>query len=65
MATEPGQVQWEQPSPGWVKCNVDVAFVTGSGKTSMRLCFRDNNGQFMAGMTKWQQMVMSTVEGES
>ncbi|PNY08140.1 BZIP-like protein [Trifolium pratense] len=35
----------------WVKCNVDVAFVTGSGKTSVGLCFRDSNGQFMAGMT--------------
>ncbi|GAU51184.1 hypothetical protein TSUD_412100 [Trifolium subterraneum] len=35
---------------GWVKCNVDVAFVSGSGRTSVRLCFRDNSGQFVADM---------------
>ncbi|PNX92551.1 hypothetical protein L195_g007013 [Trifolium pratense] len=39
MATEPGQVRWEKPSIDWVKCNVDVAFATGSGKTSLGLCF--------------------------
>ncbi|GAU50209.1 hypothetical protein TSUD_408920 [Trifolium subterraneum] len=50
---------------GWVKCNIDVAFVCGSGKTLVGLCFRDNNGQFMAGMTQWQQTVVSSVEGEA
>ncbi|GAU41414.1 hypothetical protein TSUD_244990 [Trifolium subterraneum] len=45
-------VTWEKPDSGWVKCNVDVAFVTGSGKTSMELYFRDSNGQFMTGMTQ-------------
>ncbi|XP_045791665.1 uncharacterized protein LOC123886388 [Trifolium pratense] len=53
------------PNPGWVKCNVDVAFVTGSGKTSMGLCFRNSNGQFMAGVTQCQQSVISTLEGEA
>ncbi|MCI44277.1 hypothetical protein A2U01_0065516, partial [Trifolium medium] len=48
MATEPGQFRWKKPAPGWVKCNVDVAFVTGSKKTSLGLCFHDSNGQFIA-----------------
>ncbi|GAU38029.1 hypothetical protein TSUD_395890 [Trifolium subterraneum] len=58
-------VRWEKPALGWVKCNVDVAFVPGSGRTSVGLCFRNNRGQVMAGMTQWQQTVMSSVEGEA
>ncbi|PNX79855.1 cytochrome p450 [Trifolium pratense] len=65
MATEPDILRWVKPNPGWVKCNVDVAFVTGSGKTSLGSSFRDSNGQFMAGMTQWQQFVISTLEGEA
>ncbi|GAU24809.1 hypothetical protein TSUD_157220 [Trifolium subterraneum] len=45
-------VRWEKPALDWVKCNVDVAFVSGSRRTSMGLCFRDNSGHFMAGMTQ-------------
>ncbi|GAU30144.1 hypothetical protein TSUD_360370 [Trifolium subterraneum] len=58
-------VRWEKPTLDWVKCNVDVAFVTGSERTSVGLCFRDNSGHFMAGMTQWQQTVISSVEGEA
>ncbi|GAU19638.1 hypothetical protein TSUD_383330 [Trifolium subterraneum] len=65
MTIDLGVRRWEKPALGWVKCNVDVAFVTGSKKTSVGLCFCDNNGQFMAGMTQWQQNVISTVEGET
>ncbi|GAU29262.1 hypothetical protein TSUD_392120 [Trifolium subterraneum] len=63
--TEADLVRWEKPALDWVKCNVDVAFVSGSGRTSMGLCFRDNNGHFMASMTQWQQTVISSVEGEA
>ncbi|GAU35032.1 hypothetical protein TSUD_103550 [Trifolium subterraneum] len=63
--TEGDLVRWEKPALDWVKCNVDVGFVSGSGRTSMGLCFRDNSGHFMAGMTHWQQSVISSVEGES
>ncbi|GAU31579.1 hypothetical protein TSUD_54020 [Trifolium subterraneum] len=45
-------VRWEKPALDRVKCNVDVAFVSGSGRTSVGLCFRDNNGHFMADMTQ-------------
>ncbi|GAU29844.1 hypothetical protein TSUD_223900 [Trifolium subterraneum] len=45
-------VRWEKPALGWVKCNVDVALLPGSGRTSVGVCFRDNSGQFMAGMTQ-------------
>ncbi|GAU51241.1 hypothetical protein TSUD_412390 [Trifolium subterraneum] len=60
--TEADLVRWEKPALDWVKCNVDVAFVSGSGRTSVGLCFRDNSGHFMAGMTQWQQTLISSVE---
>ncbi|GAU22779.1 hypothetical protein TSUD_142180 [Trifolium subterraneum] len=63
--TEADLVRWEKPDLDWVKCNVNVAFVSGTGRTSMGLCFRDNSGHFMAGMTQWQQTVISSVEGEA
>ncbi|GAU24827.1 hypothetical protein TSUD_157400 [Trifolium subterraneum] len=63
--TKTDLVRWKKPALGWVKCNIDVAFVSGSGKTLLGLCFCDNNGQFMAGMTHWQQTVISSVEGEA
>ncbi|GAU43422.1 hypothetical protein TSUD_334850 [Trifolium subterraneum] len=63
--TKADLVRWEKPTLDWVKCNVDVAFVSGSGRTSMGLCFRDINGHFMAGMTQWQQTVISSIEGEA
>ncbi|GAU48531.1 hypothetical protein TSUD_98640 [Trifolium subterraneum] len=63
--TKADLVRWEKPTLDWVKCNVDVAFVAGSGRTSMGLCFRDNSGHFMADMTQWQQTVISSVEGEA
>ncbi|GAU25270.1 hypothetical protein TSUD_17830 [Trifolium subterraneum] len=62
--TEADLVRWEKSALGWVKCNVDVAFVSGSRRTSVGLCFRDSSGQFMADMTQWQQTVISSVEGE-
>ncbi|GAU36753.1 hypothetical protein TSUD_318520 [Trifolium subterraneum] len=62
--TKADLVRWEKPALDWVKCNVDVTFVSGSGRTSMGLCFRDTGGHFMAGMTQWQQTVISSVEEE-
>jgi hypothetical protein len=50
---------------GWIKYNVDVAFVVDSGVTSVGLCFHDTNGQFVASLTRWQQHVYSVVEGEA
>ncbi|GAU35928.1 hypothetical protein TSUD_69610 [Trifolium subterraneum] len=41
------------------------AFDAWNDWTSVGLCFRDNSGHFMAGMTQWQQTVISSVEGEA
>ncbi|GAU17839.1 hypothetical protein TSUD_329650 [Trifolium subterraneum] len=37
------------------------AFDTWNDWTSVGLCFRDNRGHFMAGLTQWQQTVISSV----
>ncbi|GAU17878.1 hypothetical protein TSUD_330040 [Trifolium subterraneum] len=58
-------VRWEKPALDWVKCNVDVAFVSGSGRTSMGLCFRDNNGHFMAAMEEARHRGLNRVQFES
>ncbi|GAU29842.1 hypothetical protein TSUD_223880 [Trifolium subterraneum] len=63
LVADPMPVRWEKPGVGWIKCNVDAAFVARTSITSMGLCFRDTNGQFVAGLTQWQQPVYSIVEG--
>ncbi|PNX58736.1 eukaryotic translation initiation factor 3 subunit c, partial [Trifolium pratense] len=64
-AGDPIYVRWEKPGVGWIKYNVDAAFVGGSGVTSMGLCFRNTNGQFVADLTQWQQLVYSVVKVEA
>ncbi|CAJ2669980.1 unnamed protein product [Trifolium pratense] len=58
-------IRWEKPRIGWLKCNVDAAFFVSAGRTAMGACFRNNSGEFMAGITQWQQMTLSTDEGEA
>ncbi|CAJ2636504.1 unnamed protein product [Trifolium pratense] len=43
--------RWEKPRIGWLKCNVDAAFFVSAGRTAMGACFRNNSGEFMAGIT--------------
>ncbi|GAU47896.1 hypothetical protein TSUD_25110 [Trifolium subterraneum] len=62
--TEADLVRWEKPALDWVKCNVDVAFMIWKDLGGI-VCFRDNSGHFMVGMTQWQQTVISSVEGEA
>ncbi|CAJ2637965.1 unnamed protein product [Trifolium pratense] len=50
---------------GWLKCNVDAAFFVGAGRTAMGACFHNNSGEFMDGITQWQQLTLSTEEGEA
>ncbi|XP_045801294.1 uncharacterized protein LOC123895120 [Trifolium pratense] len=58
-------IRWEKPRIGWLKCNVDAAFFVGAGRTAMGACFRNNSGEFVAGITEWQQLTLSTKEGEA
>jgi hypothetical protein len=40
-------------------------FFSEVGVTTMRACFRDHVGNFVAGLTQRQKATMSTVEGEA
>ncbi|GAU38100.1 hypothetical protein TSUD_317870 [Trifolium subterraneum] len=62
--TEADLVRWEKPALDWVKCNVDVAFVSGSGRTSVGLCFRDNSGHFIAeaDLVRWEKPALDWVK---
>ncbi|PNX67193.1 hypothetical protein L195_g055494, partial [Trifolium pratense] len=57
--------RWEKPRIDWLTCNVDVAFFVDSGRTTTSACFRNSSGEFTAGFTQWQQMVLSTDESEA
>ncbi|KAK2362183.1 hypothetical protein QL285_087268 [Trifolium repens] len=35
------------------------------GRTTTGACFRNSSGEFTAGLTKWQQLTLSTEEGEA
>ncbi|GAU43832.1 hypothetical protein TSUD_399260 [Trifolium subterraneum] len=64
--TEADLVRWEKPALDWVKCNVDVAFVAGSGRTSMGfMCFRNDSGHFMAAMEEARHRGLNRVQFES
>ncbi|PNY12884.1 biotin carboxyl carrier protein of acetyl-CoA carboxylase [Trifolium pratense] len=57
--------QREKPRIEWLKCNVDASFFVDLGRTAMCACFRNSSGEFKAGFTQWQQLVLSTEEGEA
>ncbi|CAJ2678816.1 unnamed protein product [Trifolium pratense] len=57
--------RWEKPRIRWLKCNVDAIFFVDAGRTAMGACFRNNSGDFTAGLMWWQQLTLSTEEGET
>ncbi|GAU38878.1 hypothetical protein TSUD_67410 [Trifolium subterraneum] len=57
--------RWEKPRIGWVKCNVDAAFIGEARVTTTGACFRDPVGNFVAGFMQRQHTTLSTVEGET
>ncbi|PNX69262.1 hypothetical protein L195_g056622, partial [Trifolium pratense] len=57
--------RWEKPRIGGLKCNVDVAFFVSAGRTATGACFRNNSGEFTAGLTQCHQLTLLTEEGET
>ncbi|KAH9708700.1 reverse transcriptase domain-containing protein [Citrus sinensis] len=43
-----GAVCWQRPSVGWLKCNVDAATFSSSGKISHGVVIRNSEGVFIA-----------------
>ncbi|XP_045792146.1 uncharacterized protein LOC123886917 [Trifolium pratense] len=58
-------LQWQPPSQGKYKCNVDAGFHNDVRKTSVGWCVRDHRGKFILGGTSWIQGRCSTNEGEA
>jgi ribonuclease HI len=40
-------------------------FFVGSERTMMSTCFRNNSSEFTVRLTQWQQLTLSTEEGEA
>ncbi|CAJ2678023.1 unnamed protein product [Trifolium pratense] len=40
-------LQWQKPSQGWYKCNIDAGFHHEARKTTVGWCVRDHRGQFV------------------
>ncbi|MCH93246.1 cytochrome P450 [Trifolium medium] len=47
-------VNWQKPSPGWFKCNVDAGFHKEINKTTTGWCLRDHMGRFVTAETSWK-----------
>ncbi|GAU37643.1 hypothetical protein TSUD_220690 [Trifolium subterraneum] len=56
---------WQKPTIGWYKCNVDAAFHRELNKTSSWWCLRDYMGRFVTAKTTWMEGNCSIMEGES
>jgi ribonuclease HI len=55
--------QWQPPSIGYLKCNVDASFYNMAGATGW--CLRDHNGQFKLAGTNRVKSPLNIFEGEA
>ncbi|RYR05051.1 hypothetical protein Ahy_B06g084898 [Arachis hypogaea] len=44
------RVTWRPPLQGWIKCNVDVAFIDAQSVGAVAAVFRDHNGSLLSGI---------------
>ncbi|GAU46456.1 hypothetical protein TSUD_402230 [Trifolium subterraneum] len=61
----PQQVNWEKPSHGRYKCNIDASFSPMSNKVCIGMCIRDTNGCFVAARTEWMEPILDVDIGEA
>ncbi|XP_058760148.1 uncharacterized protein LOC131633450 [Vicia villosa] len=58
-------VNWSPPPFGWLKCNVDAAFNQRLGTTNRGWCIRNDQGNFVAAGTAWDECTFSVLEAEA
>ncbi|PNX74137.1 cytochrome p450, partial [Trifolium pratense] len=63
-AAEPA-VHWQQPPPGFMKCNVDASFYDTAEATGWGWCLRDYRGRFILAGTNLMHTKLKTLEGEA
>lgn len=56
-------VEWQRPNDGFYKCNIDVAFVVGSGRTRFGFYVRDQLGQFVMARSTYIQQQLPVQKG--
>jgi ribonuclease HI len=58
-------VSWQQPPPGYLKCNVDASFYHLAGATGCGWVFRDFRGCFKLAGTNIMPSSLTVMEGEA
>ncbi|XP_058741921.1 uncharacterized protein LOC131614338 [Vicia villosa] len=58
-------VNWSPPPLGLLKCNVDAAFNQRLGTTNRGWCIRNDQGNFVAAGTAWDECTFSVLEAEA
>ncbi|KAK2399142.1 hypothetical protein QL285_049000 [Trifolium repens] len=46
-------INWEKPSRGRYKCNIDASFSPTRNKVGICMCIRDDHGRYVAAKTEW------------
>ncbi|XP_058783379.1 uncharacterized protein LOC131658061 [Vicia villosa] len=62
---EENLLQWQPPSSGSFKCNVDAGFNRQLGTTNCGWCLRDDHGDFVIAGTAWDGGTLSIIEAEA
>jgi ribonuclease HI len=65
QTTATSLLQWQQPSPGHLKCNVDASFYNMAGATGWGWVVRDSRGHFHLAGTNIIHSPLSILEGEA
>ncbi|MCH96078.1 replication protein A 70 kDa dna-binding subunit [Trifolium medium] len=57
--------QWQCPTKGWWKCNVDASFHEAAGYTGWGWYIRNRQGNFIVAGCNWIREKLTTIEGEA
>ena len=55
-------VQWQPPTEGYVKCNIDAALFGDQQCFGIGMCIRNTQGRFVKALTKWFECYPSPLE---
>ncbi|PNY16450.1 cytochrome p450 [Trifolium pratense] len=58
-------IQWQQPPPEFMKCNVDASFYDTAEATGWEWCLRDYQGRFILAGSNLVHTKLNTLEGEA
>ncbi|GAU17471.1 hypothetical protein TSUD_340140 [Trifolium subterraneum] len=59
------RTNWEKPSQGRYKCNIDASFSSTHNKVGIGMCIRDDQGRYVAAKTEWLEPILDVEIGEA